>query len=143
MARQPGISTQSPARCPGHIGGHIQIQRHANDIDFQIESDFIGLTAPGMPQASNDIASRAGRVMNYGDGIYGGMFVGCMYSAAFFEKAIRRVVESGLAFIPDNSPWALLISDVLAWSRRHSDDWKVVWQLIKDKWDRRDPWMQN
>jgi hypothetical protein len=124
---------------PAALSGTPRYNAHANDIDFQIESDFIGLMAPGLPQAANAIAWRAGRVMNYGDGIYGGMFVGCMYAAGFFEKDPRRVVEAGLACIPAKSPYGRLIADVLAWSRRYPDDWKKVWNLIEDKWDRRDP----
>jgi hypothetical protein len=112
---------------------------HANDIDFQIESDFIGLMAPGLPQSGNQIAERAGRVMNYGDGLYGGMFISAMYSAAYFEKDARKVVEAGLRAIPSSSPYARLISDVLAWSRQHPDDWRKVWNLLEEKWDRRDP----
>src|SRR5262249_7858712 len=60
---------------PPALTGTPKYNAHANDIDFQIESDFIGLMAPGLPQAANDICWRAGRVMNYGDGIYGGMFI--------------------------------------------------------------------
>ncbi len=112
---------------------------HANDIDFQIESDFIGLMAPGLPVSANDIADRAGRVMNSGDGIYGGMFVSGMYAAAFFEKDPRKIVEAGLRSIPAKSPYARLITDVLAWSKQYPNDWKKVWQLIEDKWDKREP----
>jgi hypothetical protein len=112
---------------------------HANDIDFQIESDFIGLMAPGLPQASNRLCDRAGRVMNYGDGIYGGMFVSGMYAAAFFEKDPRKIVEAGLACIPPSSPYARTIADVLTWSKQHPDDWKKTWKLIEDKWNNREP----
>jgi len=112
---------------------------HANDIDFQIEADFIGLMAPGLPQSAVAIADRAGRVMNYGDGLYGGMFVAGMYSAAFFENDVRKVVEAGLACIPAKSPYALLISDLLTWHHENPDDWKRAWRLIQDKWDKRDP----
>ena len=89
---------------PATLSGTPKYNAHANDIDFQIEADFIGLMAPGLPQAANDIAWRAGRVMNYGDGIYGGMFVSGMYAAAFFEKDPRKVVEAGLASIPAAQP---------------------------------------
>jgi hypothetical protein len=112
---------------------------HANDIDFQIEADFIGLMTPGMPQASNDLCMRAGRVMNHGDGLYGGMFVSGMYSAAFFESDPRAIVEAGLAALPADSPYARVIGDVLAWSREHPDDWVKVWDLIDEKWNRREP----
>ena len=68
------------------LSGTPKYNAHANDIDFQIEADFIGLMAPGLPQCANEMRWRAGRVMNYGDGIYGGMFVSGMYAAAFFEN---------------------------------------------------------
>ncbi len=124
---------------PAGDSGSYKYNAHANDIDFQIESDFIGLMAPGLYQSATDIAMRAGRVMNYGDGVYGGVFVSCMYSSAFFENDPRKVVETGLACIPAKSPYAMLISDLLAWSKQHPDDWKKVWRLIEDKWDRNDP----
>lgn len=124
---------------PAKLTGTPKYNIHANDIDFQIEADFIGLMAPGLPQASNDIALRAGRVMNYGDGIYGGMFVSCMYAAAFFESDPRRLVEAGLACIPQKSPYARLISDVLAWSKESPTDWIKVWNKIEEKWNGREP----
>lgn len=124
---------------PADLAGTPKYNAHANDIDFQIESDFIGLMAPCMPQSAVQLCTRAGRLMNYGDGIYGGMFVSGMYAAAFFETDVRKVVEAGLACIPTASPYALLIRDVLDWSRQYPDDWKKVWRLIEDKWNRREP----
>jgi hypothetical protein len=118
--------------------GNPRYNIHANDIDFQIESDFIGLMSPGLPVASNDLAWRAGRVMNYGDGLYGGMFVSCMYSAAFFEGGVRKVVETGLACIPAESPYARTIADVLQWSLEHPGDWQAVWHRVEEKWNDRE-----
>ena len=82
---------------PAALAGTPKYNAHANDIDFQIEADFIGLMTPGLPRSSNELCWRAGRVMNNGDGIYGGMFVSGMYAAAFFENDPRKVVEAGLA----------------------------------------------
>jgi hypothetical protein len=124
---------------PAALSGTPKYNAHANDIDFQIEADFIGLMAPGLPQSANRIAWRAGRVMNYGDGIYGGMFVSGMYAAAFFEQDPVKVVEAGLASIPARSPYGLVIHDLLAWHKQYPQDWKKAWQLLEDKWDRRDP----
>ena len=100
---------------PATLSGTPKYNAHANDIDFQIEADFVGLMCPGLPQASNDLCYRAGRVMNHGDGIYGGMFVSCMYAAAFFESDPATLVEAGLACLPPESPYAKTIADVLAW----------------------------
>jgi hypothetical protein len=119
--------------------GHPKYNIHANDIDFQIESDFIGMMTPGLPREANKYADRVGHVMNYGDGVYGGMFFAGMYAAAFFENDPRTVVELGLKSIPAQSGYAKIIHDVLDWSARHPDDWKKTWQLLKDKWDKDDP----
>jgi hypothetical protein len=121
------------------LSGNPRYNAHANDIDFQIESDFIGLMTPGLPQVANKYAGRVGRVMNYGDGLYGGMFFGSMYSAAFFESDVRRVVELGLASIPARSRYGMIICDLLDWSAKNPDDWKKTWRMIEDKWDRDDP----
>jgi hypothetical protein len=124
---------------PAGQSGRPEQNAHANDIDFQIESDFIGLMSPGLPAASNEFCRRVGSVMNSGDGICGGMFVSGMYTAAFFENDVRKIVEAGLACLPVESPYAQVISDVLAWSAENPDDWEKVWQLIEKKWNRRDP----
>jgi len=120
------------------LSGHPKYNIHANDIDFQIEADFIGLMSPGLPRESNQYCLRVGRVMNYGDGLYGGMFISGMYTAAFFETDVRAIVTQGLACLPPESTYARLIRDVLDWSARYPDDWKRTWQLIEDKWDRDD-----
>ena len=123
---------------PATLSGTPEYNAHANDIDFQIEADFIGLMAPGLPQASNDICWRVGRVMNHGDGIYGGMFASAMYSAAFFESDPEAVVRAGLAALPAESPYAQVIADTLAWRERHPDDWTAVWSLLEEKWNKRE-----
>ena len=120
------------------MSGHPKYNIHANDIDFQIEADFIGLMSPGLPRESNRYCLRVGRVMNYGDGLYGGMFVSGMYTAAFFETDVRAVVTQGLACLPRESAYRRVIQDVLDWSAQHPEDWKTTWRLIEDKWDRDD-----
>jgi len=120
---------------PATLSGTPFHNIHANDIDFQIEADFIGLMSPGLPQVTNELSYRVGRVMNHGDGIYGGMFTSAMYAAAFFETDPRRVVEQGLAVLPPGSGYAGIITDVLQWSEQHPHDWPRVWHLIHEKWN--------
>jgi len=121
------------------MSGHPKYNVHANDIDFQIEADFIGLMSPGLPRESNRYCQRVGRVMNHGDGLYGGIFVSGMYTAAYFESDARAIVAQGLACLPSQSAYARVIRDVLDWSAQHPGDWRRVWQLVEDKWDRDDP----
>ncbi|MEN6429126.1 MAG: ADP-ribosylglycohydrolase family protein [Phycisphaerales bacterium] len=114
--------------------GHPQFNSHADDIDYQIEADFAGLIAPGMPNVTIQLGEVFGRLMNYGDGLYGGQFVGGMYAEAFFEDDIVKIVEAGLRCIPKESMYHECISDVLRWHKQYPDDWAKTWQLINEKY---------
>lgn len=115
---------------------HPKHNIHANDIDFQIEADFIGLMAPGLPQVAIELCERVGRVMNYGDGLYGGMFVAGMYAAAFFEVDPEAVVRAGLACMPEGSTYYQTIADTLEAFEKHPDDWQACWTTVNAQWDR-------
>jgi short subunit dehydrogenase-like uncharacterized protein len=53
--------------------GHWMNNPHADDLDYQIESDFAGLMSPGMPNTASAISDKIGHIMTYGDGWYGGV----------------------------------------------------------------------
>lgn len=114
--------------------GHPQFNNHADDIDYQIEADFSGLLAPGLPNTAIKLGEIFGRLMNYGDGLYGGQFVGGMYAEAFFEKDPVKIVEAGLRCIPAESQYAECIRDVLAGYREDPDDWVKTWKRIEAKY---------
>ncbi|HPC60972.1 MAG TPA: ADP-ribosylglycohydrolase family protein [Verrucomicrobiota bacterium] len=113
---------------------HPQFNKCPNDIDYQIEADFSGLIAPGLPQNAVDMGEKFGRLMNYGDGMYAGQFVGAMYSAAFFETNPVKIIETALAAIPAASQYAEMVRDMLAWYRAHPDDWEQAWRLAQAKY---------
>ncbi len=118
------------------LSGHPDFNRHADDIDFQIEADLFGIVSPGLPRESNRLCGVFGRIMNYGDGLYGGMFVAGMYSAAYLRGAdeIPAIIDEGLACIPEESEYYRCIADVITWHREHPGDWMATWQRIEDKW---------
>ena len=114
--------------------GHPKFNSHADDIDYQIEADFSGLIAPGMPNVVIEMGEKFGRLMNYGDGVYGGQFVGGMYAEAFFADDPLKIVEAGLACVPAKSQFAECIRDTVRWWKENPDDWQKTWQLIEDKY---------
>ena len=107
---------------------------HADDIDFQIESDFAGLMSPGLPRAAAAIADRIGHIMNYGDGWYGGVYVATMYALAFSSPDVGTVVEGALGAIPPETAFARTMRDAIEAHRRHPDDWKAAWFEIQRRW---------
>lgn len=114
--------------------GHWQHNPHADDIDYQIEADFAGLMNPGMPNSASDISDKVGHIMNYGDGWYGGVYVGAMYSLAFVSQDIHQVVKDALITIPKQSEFYKCIQDVITWHKQYPDDWKMTWFELQKKW---------
>ena len=106
----------------------------ADDIDFQIEADFAGLMCPGMVNTSSEICDKIGHIMNYGDGWYGGVYVGAMYALAFVSDDIEYVVTEALKTIPAESKFAQCISDVIHCYKEDPTDWKSTWFKIHRKW---------
>ena len=114
--------------------GHPAFNRHADCIDYQIQADFSGLISPGLPQRVIKLGEQFGRIVNYGDGLYGGLFVGAMYSEAFFETDIKKIIKAGLAAIPEGSQYHECITDVIKWHGENPDDWEKTWRLIDKKY---------
>jgi len=107
---------------------------HADDIDFQIEADYIGFMCPGMPKTAIDIADKIGRIMNYGDGIYGGFFVAALYAEAYFESDISKIIDKALLSIPSESDYYKAIKDVIMLHQHYPSDWQASWQELENKW---------
>jgi hypothetical protein len=103
----------------------------ADDIDFQIEADFIGLMSPGLPRAAADVADRAGHVMNSGDGWYGGVFMATMYSQAFIRNDVRTIVTESIKAIPAGTRFRQTIDAVIALHAKYPGDWKQAWFEIQ------------
>jgi len=116
------------------LSGSPEYNIHADDIDFQIESDYIGFMCPGMPQSASSIAGKIGRIMNYGDGLYGGIFVAALYAEAFFETDIPKIIEKALLSIPAESDYFKAVSDVIALHKYYPDDWRAAWKELEAKW---------
>lgn len=114
--------------------GHWMNNPHADDIDYQIESDFAGLMNPGMPNTASVISDKIGHIMNYGDGWYGGVYTGAMYTLAFTSKDISFIVKEALKTIPPQSDFYKCISDVIRWHQQNPDDWHQTWFNIQKKW---------
>ena len=114
--------------------GHWLNSPHADDIDYQIEADYAGLMSPGMPNTASQISDKIGHIMNYGDGWYGGVYFGAMYTLAFVSNDLNYVVKEALKTIPEQSNYYKCISDVIRWYKQFPGDWHQTWFELQKKW---------
>ena len=114
---------------------HPKFHNCAGAIDYQIEADYAGLIAPGMPDVVIALGEKFGRLMNYGDGVYAGQFMGAMYAEAFFEKDVMKLIEAGLRAIPKECLYAGMVRDMIQWHQENPADWEKTWALAEKKYN--------
>lgn len=107
---------------------------HCEDIDFQIECDFIGFVNPCMPQSSNKMCERVGAIMAAADGMYAGMFVSAMHTLAYESDDLKAIVETALKSIPAESGYAQCVREVLACYENDPEDWHAAWNMLSEKY---------
>ncbi|MHB1158039.1 MAG: ADP-ribosylglycohydrolase family protein [Phycisphaerales bacterium] len=121
---------------------HPKFNGSPNAIDYQIEADYSGMIAPGMPNTVIALGEKFGRLMNYGDGLYAGQFIGAMYAEAFFEKDVEEIVRAGLRAIPADSQYGSMVRDILQWYK-DVPDWEKAWQICEDKYWNKSQYMKQ
>jgi hypothetical protein len=122
---------------PAPDSGHYDHNVHCSDIDWQIEADFVGQMCPGQVNTAIEMAWRTGHVMNYGDGVYGGVFVAAMHAKAYTASDISEIIGAGRQAVPWGSEYRQVIEDVIAWKERGSS-WEQTWFLLQNKWGESD-----
>lgn len=113
--------------------GHWRNNPHADDIDFQIESDFIGMLYPGMVNSAVESCDKIGHIMNHGDGWYGGVFISAMYSLAYICDDIPTLIKESIDIIPKETKFRSCIDDVIKYHEKYPDDWKQCWFEVEKR----------
>jgi hypothetical protein len=89
------------------------------------------LIAPGKPQLAAEYAEKAASVSHDGNGKYGGMFIAACIAAAFEEKEITRIIETGLSVIPADCEYARVTRDVMRFYEAHPENWREAFKYVK------------
>lgn len=114
--------------------GHPRYAPYPDALSYSFAADYSGLIAPGCPDIPAALADRYARMLVYGDGVYGGAYIGALYSEAFFSKDPVQIVQSALAVLPPDSWMREAIADTLACYRRAPGDWEGAWEIITQKY---------
>lgn len=106
----------------------------AEQIGGQIFIDTWGLVTPGNPDLAARFAKEAASVTHDGNGIYGGIFVAACISYAFVEQDIRKIIEKGLSYIPDDSEYTKVVRAVMDFHDSHPENWRDCFRYIYDNY---------
>lgn len=104
-------------------------------ITAQLVNEIWGAFYPGMTHKAGDRAEWGGRISCDDWALHPTRAYAVMYSAAFFEKDIQRIVQIAADQLPADSPFLRGIQDVQRW-HRENPDWRKTRQLIHDKYFR-------
>ena len=110
--------------------GHYLFNQHADDIDWQIQCDFLGMMYPGLVNAAAERAFEIGHITNYGDGVYGGVFVTAMHAAAYTANSVDEIIKAGISVIPDGTKFKEAMNLVME-SYGMGDTWQQCWQKLE------------
>ena len=137
-----GVSTEHTAylnlRCgiPAPESGSIRQNGStmAEQIGGQIFSDTWGLVNPGKPERAARMARAAASVTHDGDGLNGAAFVAASISAAFEERDVRKIIETGLSFVEPGSRYEEAVRAVMSFYDEHEkggEAWRDCFEFVR------------
>ena len=112
--------------------GHYLLNGHADDIDWQIECDFLGAMYPSLVNEAAARAYEIGQMICYGDGVYGGVFVTAMHSAAYTAESVADIVSAGISVIPTGTKFRDLMDDVVE-AYAAGKTWEEAWRIVENQ----------
>jgi ADP-ribosylglycohydrolase len=113
-------------------------------IDPQLVNEIWSAFYPGMPDKAVEKALWSARITSDDWGTHPTMFYAALYSAAFLEKDVEKLYDTGMSYLPEDSPFLKGLRDVKKWHKEHAD-WKETRELIKENYlhypeEVEDPW---
>lgn len=112
---------------------------HWFQIDPQLINEIWAVTAPGMVVYAAEKSAWAARIMDDDWGIEPTIAYAAMYSAAFFETDIDRLVRAAKEALDADSRFFNTIEEVEALHRAHPSDWKIAREKIVQKYYHEEP----
>ncbi len=105
----------------------------AEQIGGQIFIDTWGLVTPGNPDLAARFAREAASVTHDGNGKYGGIFIAVCISYAFIEKNMKKILEKGLSYIPQDCEYTKVVRCVMEfYGERRQEGWRACYEYIRE-----------
>ncbi|MEI8048608.1 MAG: ADP-ribosylglycohydrolase family protein [Bacteroidota bacterium] len=121
--------------------GSKELNPHWYQIDPQLINEIWAVTAPGMVNYAAAKSDWAARITSDEWGVEPTIFYGAMYSAAFFEKDINKLIEVGIEALPTNGRFTATAREMIALHAKYPADWKAARQEMAQKYYVNEPLM--
>jgi len=114
--------------------GNKDLNPHWYQIDPQLINEIWAVTAPGMVNYAASKSDWAARITSDSWGVEPTIFYGAMYSAAYFEKDINKLIETGISALPKEGRFTATVKDMIALHAKYPNDWKASWKEMAQKY---------
>ncbi len=114
--------------------GNKNLNPHWYQIDPQLINEVWAFTAPGMVKYAASKSEWAARITSDAWGVEPTIHYGAMYSAAFFEKDIRKLISIGLEALPKDCRYAATVNEMIELHKKYPDNWVAARQEMAQKY---------
>ena len=119
--------------------GMKEYNPHWFQIDPQLINEIWAVTAPGMIKYAVSKSEWAAKITNDDWGVEPTMFYGAMYSAAFFENDINKLIETGYEHLPESGRFRTAVDDMRSLYLKYPNDWKKARKELAGKYYHNEP----
>ena len=119
--------------------GMKRFNPHWFQIDPQLVNEVWAVTAPGMTGYAVQKSLWAARITSDSFALEPTMFYAALYSNAFFEDDIYRLIDKAIENMPANTRFVNTVRDMQALYKQFSNDWKAARQIMCDKYYYQEP----
>ncbi len=116
------------------VTGSKQYNSQWSQIDPQLVNEIWAFTAPGMIDYAVEKSRFMAHITNDDFGIEPTLVYAAMYSAAFFESDVHKLIDIGQNALPDESHFSSVIDRVKELYATYPNDWKAARQAVKEEY---------
>lgn len=113
--------------------GAEELNPHWYQIDPQLINEIWAYTAPGMPEYAVGKSDWAARITSDSWAVAPTALYGAMYSEAFFEKDVKKLIEKGLRYLPQDDRYVKGVRKCIDLYKKYPNDWVKARQIIADE----------
>ncbi len=114
--------------------GSKELNPHWYQIDPQLINEIWAFTAPGMVQYAARKSDFAARITSDDWGVEPTIHYGAMYSAAFFESDVMKLIQIGLESLPANGRYAQTVRKMISLYKKYPENWIMARKNMADEY---------